>query len=67
MCFYDTILSLYAGNGGGRALCISGGKYELCNGSAWMSCGKKCDRAEYAAETAGEGKGKQDYEDCGYV
>lgn len=36
----------------GRLLCISGGNYALCDGSAWRCCGKKCDKAEYAAETA---------------
>lgn len=40
----------------GRMLCISGGNYALCDGSAWRCCGKKCDRAEYAAETAGKRK-----------
>ena len=40
----------------GRLLCISGGNYALCDGSAWRCCGKKCDRAEYAAETAGKRK-----------
>lgn len=41
----------------GRMLCISGGNYALCDGSAWRCCGKKCDRVEYAAETAGKRKG----------
>ena len=40
----------------GKTLCISGGNYALCDGSAWRCCDKKCDRAEYAAETAGERK-----------
>lgn len=40
----------------GKTLCISGGNYALCDGSAWKCCGKKCDRAEFAAETAGERK-----------
>ena len=40
----------------GKALCISGGNYALCDGSAWRCCDKKCDRAEYAAETAGKRK-----------
>ena len=40
----------------GRMLCISGGNYALCDGSAWRCCGKKCDRAEDAAETAGKRK-----------
>lgn len=39
---------------GGKTLCISGGNYALCDGSAWRCCGKRCDRAEFAAETAGE-------------
>lgn len=39
---------------GGKTLCISGGNYALCDGSAWRCCGKKCDKAEYTAETAGE-------------
>ena len=38
----------------GKTLCISGGNYALCDGTAWRCCGKKCDRAKYAAETAGE-------------
>lgn len=40
----------------GKTLCISGGNYALCDGSAWRCCGKKCDRAEYAAENAGKRK-----------
>lgn len=40
----------------GKKLCISGGNYALCDGSAWRCCDKKCDRAEYAAETAGKRK-----------
>ena len=40
----------------GKTLCISGGNYALCDGSAWRCCDKKCDRAEYAAETAGKRK-----------
>lgn len=39
---------------GGKTLCISGGNYTLCDGSVWRCCGKKCDRAKFAAETAGE-------------
>lgn len=26
---------------GGKTLCISGGNYALCDGSAWRCCGKK--------------------------
>lgn len=40
----------------GKALCISGGNYVVCDGSAWKCCGKKCSRAEYAAENAVERK-----------
>lgn len=40
----------------GKTLCISGGNYALCDGSAWRCCGKKCNRAEDAAEIAGERK-----------
>lgn len=40
----------------GKTLCISGGNYTLCDGSAWRCCGKKCNRAEHAAESAGERK-----------
>ncbi|MCI8663295.1 MAG: DUF134 domain-containing protein [Hungatella sp.] len=40
----------------GKTLCISGGNYRLCDGSAWRCCGKKCDRAEYTAEIAGKRK-----------
>ena len=29
----------------GKTLCISGGNYALCDGSAWRCCGKKCGRA----------------------
>ena len=29
----------------GKTLCISGGNYALCDGSAWRCCGKKCSRA----------------------
>lgn len=39
---------------GGKTLCISGGNYALCDGSAWRCCGKKCGRAQLAAEIAGE-------------
>lgn len=35
----------------GKTLCISGGNYILCDGSAKKSCGKKCYRAEREAET----------------
>ena len=28
----------------GKTLCISGGNYVLCDGSAWKCCGKKCVR-----------------------
>lgn len=38
----------------GKTLCISGGNYALCDGSAWKCCGKKCDRAEHAAKAAAE-------------
>lgn len=38
----------------GKTLCISGGNYALCDGSAAKSCGKKCKKAEHKAETAGE-------------
>ncbi len=41
---------------GGKTLCISGGNYELCDGSAWSYCGKKCSRAKLAAGAAGERK-----------
>lgn len=40
----------------GKTLRISGGNYELCDGSAWRCCGKKCDRAGVAAGTADERK-----------
>lgn len=40
----------------GKTLCISGGNYVLCDGSARKSCGKKCHRAEYAAVKAEERK-----------
>lgn len=34
----------------GKTLCISGGNYALCDGSAWRCCGKKCNRAENTRE-----------------
>ncbi len=34
----------------GKALCITGGNYELCDGSAWHCCGKKCNRIHAPAE-----------------
>lgn len=40
----------------GKTLCISGGNYALCDGSAWRCCGKKCDKAKYAAKIAGKRK-----------
>ena len=40
----------------GKTLCISGGNYALCDGSAWRCCDKKCDRARIAAEMEGERK-----------
>ncbi|MDE7331951.1 MAG: DUF134 domain-containing protein [Lachnospiraceae bacterium] len=36
----------------GKTLCISGGNYALCDGSASKGCGKKCDRADYMAGRA---------------
>lgn len=30
----------------GKALCIDGGNYELCDGSAWKYCGKVCRRVK---------------------
>lgn len=33
----------------GKTLRISGGNYQLCDGSAWRCCGKKCNRVYYAA------------------
>lgn len=41
---------------GGKTLCISGGNYMLCDGSARSCCGKKCGRAEFTAKIAGERK-----------
>lgn len=38
----------------GKALHISGGNYVLCDGSARKRCGRRCSRAKYAAEKAGE-------------
>ena len=40
----------------GKMLCISGGNYALCDGSAWRCCGKKCGRKEYAVKIAGKRK-----------
>ncbi len=33
----------------GKTLCIFGGNYTLCDGSAWSCCQKQCDRADQAA------------------
>ena len=40
----------------GKTLCISGGNYALCDGSAVKRCGRKCSRAEDAEENAGNRK-----------
>lgn len=47
----------------GKTLCISGGNYALCDGSAWRCCGKKCDKTKnearaLAAEREEEGRMK---------
>ena len=34
----------------GKTLCISGGNYALCDGSAWKYCGKECSRVNDVAE-----------------
>lgn len=34
----------------GKTLCISGGNYVLCDGSAWKSCGKKCSKVSHGPE-----------------
>lgn len=34
----------------GKALRISGGNYRLCDGSAWLCCGKKCNKVNFAAK-----------------
>ncbi len=34
----------------GKTLCISGGNYALCDGSAWRCCGKKCKKRIHATE-----------------
>lgn len=34
----------------GKTLCISGGNYALCDGSAWRCCGKPCSKATAAAK-----------------
>lgn len=40
----------------GKTLCISGGNYVLCDGSAWKCCGKKCNRAEDIVKTVNDRK-----------
>lgn len=35
----------------GKSLCISGGNYVLCDGSAWRDCGKKCRKVTRQAES----------------
>lgn len=37
----------------GKTLCISGGNYVLCDGSAWKSCGKNCRKINHASENQG--------------
>lgn len=34
----------------GKELRIAGGNYELCDGSAWQHCGKRCDRNNFSAQ-----------------
>lgn len=40
----------------GKTLCISGGNYALCDGSAQSGCGKVCDRKDYVAGKAAVGR-----------
>ena len=40
----------------GKTLCISGGNYVLCDGSAWKSCGKKCRKINHALKVQGAGR-----------
>ncbi len=40
----------------GKTLCISGGNYKLCDGSAWKLCGKKCSKTENAAQDEAVGR-----------
>lgn len=40
----------------GKTLCISGGNYVLCDGSAWKSCGKKCRKINHALKDQGVGR-----------
>lgn len=38
----------------GKKLCIAGGNYELCDGSAWQCCGKRCSKANFSAPSWAE-------------
>ncbi len=40
----------------GKQLRIEGGNYELCDGSAWRCCGKKCSKSKNTAQKAVSGK-----------
>ena len=40
----------------GKTLCISGGNYVLCDGSAWKNCGKKCRKINHALKDQGVGR-----------
>ena len=40
----------------GKTLCISGGNYVLCDGSAWKNCGKKCRKINHALKDQDVGR-----------
>ncbi|MCI9440853.1 MAG: DUF134 domain-containing protein [Ruminococcus sp.] len=44
----------------GKTLCISGGNYALCDGSAWRCCGKKCSRAGQEPNLKGRARPKEE-------
>lgn len=51
----------------GKTLCISGGNYALCDGSERLCCGETCSRVKGDGQSCREKKGRQEYEDCGYL
>lgn len=44
----------------GKTLCISGGNYVVCDGSAWKNCGKRCSKVNHAAKDQGINRKEMD-------
>ena len=40
----------------GKALRIAGGNYELCDGSAWKCCGKRCNKINFSAQSQADNR-----------